>query len=272
MSPIPSLRLASGYSLPVIGLGVWQAYGDEVVEAVTIALQNGYRHIDTAAVYGNETEVGEGIRQSGVPRDEIFITTKIWMDTPAPWELPELSLANLGVDYIDLLLIHSPYSYELQKKTWMQMEKLVADGKVRSIGVSNFNIHHLEKLKTWATVPISVNQIEVTPYNTRRELVEYCHRNNIVVEAYSPLTHGQKLTDPKLVQLAAEVGKTTAQVLIKWGLHKGFVSLPKSVTEERIKQNLDLSSWDLSSEQVAKLDAFDEYFVDGWDPTVYPWP
>ncbi|KAJ3119600.1 hypothetical protein HK098_005306 [Nowakowskiella sp. JEL0407] len=269
-----SLKLLSGESIPVIGLGVWQAYGKDVVDAVRSALQLGYRHIDTAQLYENEEEVGQGIRESGVPRSEIFVTTKVWMSHfgyDATIEAFNTSLKKLGTGYVDLYLIHSPHHPKLQKGTWKAMEYLHSQGLIRSIGVSNFNVSHLETLSKYITIPISVNQIEVTPYLQRREIVEYCHAKNIVVAAYSPLTQGCKFSDPILIQIGDKYGKSPAQVLIKWGLQKGLVSLPKSSNPTRIEQNMDMQ-WTIGEQDMATLDSLEEGFVAGWDPTDMKWP
>ncbi|KAJ3055773.1 hypothetical protein HK097_009343 [Rhizophlyctis rosea] len=262
---VPSLPLPSGGSIPIVGLGVWQANAKDTVKAVGWALQAGYRHIDTAALYRNEQQVGEAIRNSSIPRSEIFVTTKVWNSDQgyeSTLKAFETSLRKLNMEYVDLYLIHSPVK-ETRRDTWRALEKLKHDGKVNFIGVSNYNIHHLEELKTYAEQLPDVNQFEVTPYHQRRELVQYCQQNGIIVEAYSPLTQGEKLRDPPLVKIAEKLGKSTAQILIKWGLQKGFVSLPKSVHETRIKENLDMSGWEIPEKEMGILDGFDEEFVAG---------
>ncbi|KAI8810267.1 NADP-dependent oxidoreductase domain-containing protein [Cladochytrium replicatum] len=271
---IPPILLRDGNKIPAIGLGVWQARGAEVVKAVELSIRNGYRHIDTAELYGNEHEVGEGIRASGVPREEIFITTKVWI-TNLGYEKTiaafEKSLRKLQTSYVDLYLIHGPQSPKLQPGTWKALEELQAQGKIKSVGVSNFNIHHLEKMRAFAEVMPVVNQVEVTPYLPRRELAKYCQDNGILVEAYSPLTQGRKLNDPRLLAIAHKYGKSAAQILIKWGLQQGMVSLPKSVKENRIVENSDVYDFEISEADMKLMESFEDGFVAGWDPTNLPW-
>ncbi|KAJ3033677.1 hypothetical protein HDV00_005896 [Rhizophlyctis rosea] len=274
MPQIPNIQLPSGAQIPAIGLGVWQASPKDTIRAVGLALQAGYRHIDTAALYRNEQQVGEAIRASGIPRNEIFVTTKVW-NSDHGYERTlaafDTSLKKLGLDYVDLYLIHAPVQGH-RLDTWRALEKIKQDGKAKAIGVSNYtqsfpiDIHHLEELKEHSKSLPDVNQFEVTPYLQRRELVNYCQQNGIVVEAYSPLTQAQKLDDPPLVQVAQKNNKSPAQILIKWGIQKGFVSLPKSVNENRIKENADVFGWEIPKEDMDVLDGLEEGFVAGWDP------
>jgi diketogulonate reductase-like aldo/keto reductase len=262
--------LPSGTVLPRIGLGVYQsAPGDETYKAVLIALKMGYRHIDTAQMYGNECDVGRAIQDSGIPRQDIFITTKLWISN---WGYQKAMAAikesneRLGGTYIDLCLLHAPGNPELRAETWAAMEHLQEVGIIHDIGVSNFSPKHLEKLNLSAKITPCVNQIELHPWLQRREVVDYCRKHDIVIEAYSPLAKASKLNDPILVEIAQQVNATPAQVLIAWSLAKDFVTLPKSVHEERQQMNLKAADVTLSTEQIQRLDMLDENLVTGWDP------
>ncbi|KAL3656879.1 hypothetical protein V7S43_018219 [Phytophthora oleae] len=264
--------LPSGHSIPAVALGVYQsAPGSETYDAVVAALKLGYRHIDTATVYRNEADVGKAIRDSGVPRQDVFVTSKI----VAPhnrWSYDDvvdgvrLSNSKLGLEYIDLYLLHAPFDGATRAEAWKALEDLQAEDVVRDIGVSNFGELHLQKLaQTWRVKP-AVNQVELHPWLARSNTVKYCEEQGILMEAYSPLARAQKMHDRTLKQVASEVGVTSAQVLIAWSLAKGFVTLPKSVTESRIKENLEAAKVELSSEQMDKLNGLDAYFVTAWDP------
>ncbi|HLD06722.1 MAG TPA: aldo/keto reductase [Candidatus Nanoarchaeia archaeon] len=262
-----TLTLNNGVQIPVLGFGTWKLSGNEAKEAVLHALQAGYRHIDTAAIYGNEQEVGEAIRESGIPRKDIFITTKLWNDDHDHIEEAfQKSLQRLGVDYVDLYLMHWPVEHR-RVMSWKVMEKLYSQKKCRAIGVSNFTIRHLQELLAQAKVVPAVNQFELSPYLSQPELVQFCKGKGIAVEAYSPLTRGRKLADPKLVAIAQKYGKTPAQILIRWPLQHGLVVLPKSATPERINENADVFGFEISKEDMKKLDAFNENFRVCWDPT-----
>jgi len=226
-------------------------------------------------VYANEADVGAAIRKSGIHREEIFVTTKLW-DSDQGFESAiaacNSSLDKLGLDYVDLYLIHSPNpGRKKRKESWEALQQLVAEGKAKSIGVSNYGIHHLEELLgSNPTIRPAVNQIEVHPWLTRTELINFCKDNQIVVEAYSPLTKGRKLNDPTLVKISKKYDKTPAQVLVRWGLQHGLVVLPKSEQLNRIQENADVFDFDLSDKDMETLDALDEYLVTGWDPTKAP--
>jgi len=273
--PDTTVELRDGVQIPRLGLGVFRARaGGETTSAVKAALGVGYRHIDTARIYGNETDVGAGIRASGIDRDEVFVTTKLWNDDhgyrPALAAF-EASRRRLGIDVVDLYLVHWPVP-GLRLDTWRAMEKLLDDGKVRAIGVSNYMPRHLEELLAVAGHPPAVNQIELSPYNwaSRRDVVDLCAANGVAVEAYSPLTKGRKLADPPLVAIAQRHGKSTAQVLVRWALQKDLVVLPKSTNPARIAANADVFDFALTDEQMRRLDALDESLVTGWDPTTAP--
>lgn len=265
-----TVKLNSGHLIPVLGLGVYQARpGAPTYEGVLSALKLGYRHVDTAQCYGNEADVGKAILGCGIPRDNVFVTSKVWL---TEWghdrtlESIKQSLKRMGLSYVDLMLLHAPGEPSLRNETWAAMEDAHAAGLCRSIGVSNFGIPHLEKLLRSCRVPPAVNQIEVTPFLQRRELVDYCQQKGIVVEAYSPLAKAQKLKDKNLLSVAGRTGLTVAQVLICWGLQKGLVSLPKSVNPERQAENLSCLTLTLPHEEMAFLDTLEEGLVTGWDP------
>lgn len=264
-----SLPLRTGARIPQVGLGVWQAgRGPTTREAVTTALRQGYRHVDTAAVYGNEAEVGEGLRASGVPREEVFITTKLWNQDQgydAALRAFDVSLKKLGLEYVDLYLVHWPVAGK-RADSWRALERLHADGRARAIGVSNYLVPHLEELLASCKVVPAVNQIELTPFLQRRPTVELCRAHQIVLEAYSPLTRGKRLGHPVLVDVAKAVGRTTAQVLLRWGIQKELVVLPKSTHAERIAENGALFDFVLDDDAMARLDALEEGLATGWDP------
>lgn len=270
-----TVSLGADVQLPVLGLGVFRASaGKTTRQAVAAALDAGYRHIDTAAIYQNESDVGQAVRESGLERSEVFVTTKLWNDAhgyePALQAFKE-SKTRLGLDYIDLYLIHWPVP-DLRVETWRALEQLLEEGEVRAIGVSNYMTRHLEELLAHSSRPPSVNQIELTPYNYRSRLpvVEFCNSNEVVVEAYSPLTKARKLNDPVLGRIGRPYGKTAAQVLIRWAIDKGFVVLPKSTNTYRIAQNGDVFDFELSGDDLSRLDDLDENLVTGWDPTGAP--
>ena len=270
-----ALTMRTRRQIPAVGLGVYKSEPGPVTRnAVLEALQLGYRHIDTAAVYNNEADVGEAIAASGLNRNEVFVTTKLWNDDQGydnTLVAFDRSLELLGLDYVDLYLIHWPVP-DLRLDTWRALERLTLDGRVRDIGVSNYMRRHLEQILDNAAVVPAVNQIELSPYNyrSRLDILDLCRAHNIVVEAYSPLTKGRKLDDPVLGEMGARYGKTPAQVLIRWGLDKGFVVLPKSVNAERIAENYDVFDFSLDSDDLELLDGLDEGLATGWDPTDAP--
>ncbi|NMO22331.1 aldo/keto reductase [Pyxidicoccus fallax] len=268
-----TVRLNNGVEIPRVGLGVYQARrGDETRQAVLHALQAGYRHVDTARIYGNERDVGEALRESGLPRDEVFITTKLWNQDQghdSTLRACERSLRELGLEYVDLYLIHWPVP-SLRLDSWRAMEKLLADGKCRAIGVSNFLERHLDELMAHSKVVPAINQVELSPFLAQETLRAYCQRHGIVVEAYSPLTRGQRLDDPRLGAVAKRHGKTAAQVLIRWCLQRDLVVLPKSVHPTRIRENAAVFDFDLSPEDLNILDGLDEELHTSWDPSDVP--
>ncbi len=278
----PVAKLNNRVMIPRLGLGVYQSPPGQVTQrAVEYALKIGYRHIDTARIYGNESDVGAALRKSGIEREDVFITTKLWNSDhgyETALKACDDSLKRLGLKYLDLYLIHWPVP-EIRNESWTALTKLLKDGKCRSIGVSNYTIQHLTELLEDADVVPMVNQVEFSPFLYQKQLLDYCEKNKIQVEAYSPLTQGAKLNHPTIQQIAKKHGKTPAQVLIRWSLQHNLVTIPKSVREERIKENsqvfdYNLTSEDmdynLTSEDMRVLDSLDENFRNSWDPTNQP--
>ena len=264
-----TVTLGNGVKMPHLGLGTWRsAEGAEVEQSVRWALEIGYRHVDTAAVYGNERGVGRAIRDSRVPREQVFVTTKLWnADQGYDRALRAFddSLARLGLDYVDLYLIHWPVAGK-RLESWRALERIQDEGRARSIGVSNFLVPHLEELLAKAKQVPAVNQIELTPFLQRRETRALCAEHGIVVEAYSPLTHGRRLDHPVVTDVARRVGRSVAQVLLRWGLQHGLVVLPKSTKPARIAENGALFDFTLDDRAMNELDALEEGLVTGWDP------
>ncbi len=248
--------LQDGNAIPILGLGVWQvANGRECVDAVRWALELGYRHIDTAQVYANEESVGEALRQSGVPRQEVFITTKFNPGRPDPAAELERSLKRLGVEYVDLYLVHWPRGGATW--AWPGMERAHALGHARSIGVSNFDVAELNEVLAGAKSPPVVNQVLLSPFHHRRALLDEGRRRGVAFEAYSPLGTGRHLSDATVKRLAARLGRTPAQVLLRWCVQRDLVVLPKSTHRERIAENAAIFDFSLSDADMAELDALD---------------
>lgn len=264
--------LNNGVKMPWLGLGVYKSKeGEEVENAVKTALKIGYRSIDTAALYENERGVGKAIRDSGIPREEIFVTTKVWNDRhgyDSTLNAFEESRKKLGLEYIDLYLIHWPVP-EKFKETWRALEKLYRDGLVRAIGVSNFQIHHLEELMESCEVKPAVNQVEFHPLLTQKKLLVFCKEHNIQMEAWAPLMRGGVLDAPIIKKIAEKYGKTPAQVVLRWDLQHGVVTIPKSVREERIKENSDIFDFQLTSEEMGQIDSLNQDKRTGPDPDVF---
>jgi diketogulonate reductase-like aldo/keto reductase len=259
--------------MPYLGLGVYGARrGRETQAAVRCALDVGYRLIDTAKLYGNEADVGTAVRESGVPRDEVFVTTKLWNDDhgyDAALRAFDHSLRELGLGYVDLYLIHWPIA-GLRRETWKALESLCAQEKARAIGVSNYTIRHLQELLPEAKVVPAVNQVEFSPFLYQEDLLSFCRDNSIQLEAYSPLTKGRRLRDPRLVAMALECRKTPAQVLLRWCLEKQVVTIPKSVRPERILENSQIFDFSLAAQDVQTLDSMQDGGRTSWDPTDAP--
>jgi diketogulonate reductase-like aldo/keto reductase len=267
------VKLNNGVEMPIFGLGTFQAQsGREARDAVLHALQIGYRHIDTASMYGNEEDVGAAIRESGIPREEIFVTTKLWNSDhgyDSGLAAFEKSCRRLRLSYVDLYLIHWPVQ-DLRNETWRALETLLKEGKCRAIGVSNYMIRHLEELlENSSTVP-AVNQVEFSPYLYQKDLLEFCRKHDVQLEAYSPLTKGHKLDDPKLVTLALKYSKSPAQILIRWVLQHQIVVIPKSSRKERITENAGVFDFTISPEDMRALDSFNQGLRTSWDPTTAP--
>lgn len=275
------ITLNNGTNIPALGLGTWKIPDGKTAEnSVLWALRAGYRHIDTAKIYGNEKGVGAGIVKSGVARQEIFVTTKLWNADqgfePALAAI-DASLSRLGLAYVDLYLIHWPFSSDhrllgralgnKRAETWKAMEEILKAGKARAIGVSNYTIEHLEEMKNYASVPPAVDQVEFHPFLYQKDLLEYCEKNQIVLEAYSPLMHGKRLEDERITAVAKVHGKTNAQVLIRWSLQHGCVVLPKSTRQERIIENSQVFDFSLQPAEMSALDALHENYRTCWDPT-----
>jgi diketogulonate reductase-like aldo/keto reductase len=253
-------ELANKVKIPWLGYGTYKAHGDELIEGVKYALSLGYRLIDTAEMYENEEEIGKAIRQSKIPRDEIFITSKVW-NTNQGFESTlnsfENSLKRLGTDYLDLYLIHWPVSGKYIE-TWKALEKLYKEGRVRAIGVSNFLIHHLQDIINNCEITPMVNQVEFHPYLLQRDLLDYCQRNKIQLEAWSPLMRGRVLNISQIVDIANKYKKTPAQIVLRWDLQHGVVTIPKSVHKERIKENADIFDFELTEEEMKIIDNLDQ--------------
>ena len=275
------VTLNNGVKMPQLGLGVWKIPPGAVTEkAVNWALQAGYRHIDTAMLCMNEESVGKAVRESDVPREQVFVTTKLWNSDHGYDETMigfEMSRKRLGLDYVDLYLIHWPKSIETIKKegkkyldSWRAFEKLYAEKKVRAIGVSNFNIHHLEDIFAMCKVAPMVNQIELHPLNNQQKLRQYCKEHGIQVEACSPLGGGQLLLDNKLASIPEKYHRTVAQVILRWELQHNIVVIPKSVRRERIESNANVFDFELSAEDMAQIDAMNTNTRYGADPDTAP--
>ena len=270
MAEQPTIPLRDGREIPQLGFGVFQiAPGGDTQRAGAAALGAGYRHVDTAAVYRNEADVGAVIRSSGLESGSVWVTTKLAngdQGAATARRAFEASLERLGMDAVDLYLLHWPH--ELRLESWRVLEQLQAEGLARSIGVSNFLVRHLDELLAHADVPPAVNQIELSPflYRSREDTLRRCAEERIAVEAYSPLTKGRRLDDSTVAAIAAEIGRTPAQVLIRWSLQKGFVVLPRSSNATRIVENASVFDFALDDDQIAALDALDEGLTTGWDP------
>ena len=273
MNIASTTTLNNGVEMPWFGLGVFQAEeGGEVENAVRVALENGYRSIDTASLYKNEKGVSTGIRQSNVRREEIFLTSKVWNDQQgykSTLKAFRESLEKLQTDYLDLYLIHWPKG-KLSNETWKAMEELYDQKKIRAIGVSNFLVHHLEEFLPECNVIPAVNQVEFHPELIQPELLSYCRSKNIQLEAWSPLMKGRVNELPVMQALAAKYGKTPVQIVLRWDIQKKVVTIPKSVTPGRIVSNADIFDFELSGEDMAKIDRLDKNERIGFHPDNIP--
>ncbi|NLX69963.1 MAG: aldo/keto reductase [Clostridiales bacterium] len=265
-----SITLNNQVQIPVIGYGVWKIE-ENIEECVSAALEYGYRHIDTAAAYGNEEGVGKAVRESGIPREEIFITTKLWNDDMRANKTKEAfkrSLEKLGLDYVDLYLIHWPVK-DKYIDCYLEMEELYNEGLIRAIGVSNFLKHHLEPLLERCSVVPAVNQIQIHPRWTQTEYIEYLKQKNIAVEAYSPLGHGALLDNEIIKEVAERYNKTAAQVIIRWHLQRGVIVLPKTQTKERIKENIEVFDFELSDDDMNLISSLNDETCYGAHPDTF---
>lgn len=263
------MEMNDGYKIPVVGLGTWKSEpGDATYNAVLNSINAGYRHIDTARAYDNESDVGRAIKDAGVVRKELFITTKLWnkdQGYETALEACEKSLARLGCDYIDLYLIHWPLK-DKRNESWRAFIELQEKGLCKSIGVSNFTIDNLKEIEDRFDILPAANQVEFHPYHYQRELLDYCNSKNILIEAYSPLVHAKRMDEPRLVSISQELGKTPAQILIRWAMQRGMIVLPKSVNNDRIIENFTVFDFDISDSVMERLDDLDERYVTCWDP------
>jgi 2,5-diketo-D-gluconate reductase A len=269
---IPDVMLNNGRTIPQFGFGVFQVPPAETAEVVSTALQAGYRHIDTAEMYGNEREVGEAIARSGLDRSEVFVTSKLSNASHRPEDARkafDATLDALGFDYIDLFLIHWPLPTRYggdYLSTWLTLEKFYRDGRAHSIGVSNFQPHHLRRLHEGSEITPAINQIEIHPYLTQDDVRAFCAEHQIAVEAWSPIAQGAVLSDPTVDDIARRVGKTPAQVVLRWHIERGDIVFPKSVTPGRISENIDIFGFELSGEDVEAISALNRNQRTGPDP------
>lgn len=270
---VPDVELNDGHKIPQVGLGLWQVRDQgEFNAAFETGLEAGYRHFDTAQAYGNEAFLGEAWQRLARNRQDLFITTKIKVQNFGQRHLRksfDQSLKDLRTDYVDLLLLHFPVTV-LRKKAWLALEEIQAAGQARSIGVSNYTIHHLEDMKRYASVVPAVNQVELHVFLQQPELIKYCQEQEIVVEAYSPLAHANKMDNEVIAAVADKHGKSYAQIMLRWLLEQGLVILPKSVTPQRIRENIDIFDFELDGDDRARLAELDEDLRTTWSPVHVP--
>jgi 2,5-diketo-D-gluconate reductase A len=275
VTAIPDITLNNGQQIPQFGFGVFQIEPKDTVEAVMTALQAGYRHIDTAEGYGNEKQVGEAVAKSGLDRGDVFITSKLSNDAHLPDDARvafEVTLEALGTGYVDLFLIHWPLPTRYDGdfvSTWQTLEEFYRDGRARSIGVSNFQPHHLRRLHSESQVPPAVNQIEVHPYLTQDEVRAFCAEHQIAIEAWSPIAQGEVLGDPEIATIAERTGKSPAQVVLRWHIERGDIVFPKSVTPARIRENIDIFDFELSAQDIETISALNKDRRTGPDPDTF---
>ncbi len=275
MGAVPDVRLNNGRTIPQFGFGVFKVPAGQTIEAVSAALEAGYRHIDTAEMYGNEREVGEAIARSGLDRSEVFVTTKLNNGFHRPEDARKAfdqSLDELGFEYVDLFLIHWPLPTRYDGdfvSTWRTLEEFYADGRARSIGVSNFNPHHLRPLLDECEIVPAINQIEVHPYLTQDEVRAFCAEHQIAVEAWAPIARGTIVTEPVVGSIADRIGRTPAQVVLRWHIQRGDIVFPKSVTPARIRENIDIFDFELSEAEMAAISGLNRNQRTGPDPDTF---
>jgi 2,5-diketo-D-gluconate reductase A len=274
VATVPTIRLNNGVEIPQLGFGVYQVPPEDTADAVATALEIGYRHIDTAEMYGNEKGVGEAVARSGIDRGEVFVTSKLnngFHRRDDALRAFDQSLGDLGFEYLDLFLIHWPLpGIDVDYiETWKAMEEIYASGRCRAIGVSNFQAHHLRRLFSQAQVRPAVNQIEVHPYLTQEELRAFDADHEIVTEAWSPIAQGKVLGDPAIVAIAERLGRTPAQVVLRWHVQRGDVVFPKSVSRQRMQENFELFDFELGTDDMATLTGLDRGERTGPDPDTF---
>jgi 2,5-diketo-D-gluconate reductase A len=275
VSAVPEIMLNNGRLIPQFGFGVFQVRPADTEQAVAQALAAGYRHVDTAQMYGNEKQVGAAIARSGVDRSEIFVTTKLSNASHRPDDARRAfagSLDALGLDYVDLFLIHWPLPARYggdYVSTWQTLEELYRDGRARSVGVSNFQAHHLRRLHTECEITPAVDQIEVHPYLIQDELRGFCAEHQVAVEAWSPIARGKVLSDPTVDEIARRAGKTPAQVVLRWHIQRGDIVFPRTVRPERIRENIDIFDFELSGADHEAITALDRGERTGPDPDTF---
>jgi 2,5-diketo-D-gluconate reductase A len=275
MTAIPDITLNNGQTIPQFGFGTFKVSPADTVDAVSTALAAGYRHVDTAQMYGNEREVGQAIAKSGIDRDDIFLTTKLNNGVHLPDDARRAfagSLEALGSDYVDLFLIHWPlparYGGDFVS-TWRTLEEFYRDGRARSIGVSNFQPHHLRRLHQECEIPPAVDQVEMHPYLTNDEVRAFCAEHQIAIEAWSPIARGRVLNDPEVITVARRAAKSPAQVVLRWHIERGDIVFPKSVSPERIRENIEIFDFQLSSQEIETISALNKNMRTGPDPDTF---
>lgn len=256
------IKLNNGSNIPAIGLGTWRLQNIE--QLIIWAVETGYRLIDTASIYGNEKEIGNGVRNCGVKREELFVTTKVWPDEQGYKQTLaaiDNSLGRLKLDYVDLYLVHWPLSSKSKREeTWKAMEEIYKTGKAKAVGVSNYTIELLKEMNEYAQIKPAVNQIELHPFWFRKELMNYCHEHNIALECYAPLARAKKLDDSRIIAIAKKYNKTNAQVALRWSLQHNNVVIPKTSHRERLQENIDVFDFEIAEKDMAVLDALNENY------------
>lgn len=270
---VPTIKLPNDQAIPQIGLGLWKVKDESQFNTgFQAAIKAGYRHFDTAQIYGNESMLGNAWKAAGVPREELFLTTKIWLKNFVQRHLKKSfgeSLQNMQTDYADLLLLHYPVTV-LRKKAWLALEEIQASGGAKNIGVSNYTIRHLEDMQKYANVMPAINQVELHVFLQQPELIEYCREKGIIVEAYSPLAHGKVMNDETIAAIAKKHGKSYAQIMLRWCIEQNLVVLAKSITPSRIQENINIFDFQLDDGDLAALKKTNRDLRTCWNPTHVP--